>query len=293
MARKDPTPWRVEVVDGEPVPAPRAPLFTTASSWRDIQLSEIAFEPAEAREGYLLSNVVTLCRTPIVLDMTWPGERRRLGYAPGSLNAVPAGMAHSARWERPFEQITLGMTSEFLARAADPDDGPGVFQPRFCFEDKLVAALIGALVEEARAGNPAGVVCAESLATAIVARLFRRDVEDAPDAPFKGGLSTARLRRVLDLIGARLGEDLTLVELAGESGLSLFHFVRSFKERVGLSPHQYILRKRIEQARKLLRDSDLSLADVAGRCGFGSQSSFTTAFRRIQRITPRAFRRAV
>jgi AraC family transcriptional regulator len=239
MARRDPTPWRVEIVDGEPLSTPRTPLFTTGAAWRDIQVSEVSLPPTEMREGYLLSHVVTMCRSPIVLDVAWPGQHRKLGYAPGTLNAVPAGMAYTASWERPFSQVTLGMTSQFLARAADPDSGGGVgsFNPRFCFEDPLVSGLVSALAEEARAGNPAGVVCAESLAAGIVARLFRRDADESAEPPARGGLSTARLRRVLDLISVQLGEDLSLGELATESGLSLFHFVRSFKDRVGLSPH--------------------------------------------------------
>jgi AraC family transcriptional regulator len=157
----------------------------------------------------------------------------------------------------------------------------------------VVAGLVSALAEEARAGNPAGLACAESLAAAVVARLFRRDAEEAPESRAHSGLTTPGLRRVLERIAARLGEDLSLGELASESGLSLYHFVRSFKESVGLSPHQYILRKRIDRAQRLLRESDLPLAAIAAQCGFRTQSSFTTAFRRVQRMTPRAFRRAI
>lgn len=99
-----------------------------------------------------------------------------------------------------------------------------------------------------------------------------------------------RLRCVTEYIQENLETALALLDLANMLQMSVFHFVRSFKQSTGLPPHQYVLRKRIELAKSLLVHPELSIAEVALRCGFGSQSNFTTAFRRLTNVTPGAYR---
>jgi len=102
-----------------------------------------------------------------------------------------------------------------------------------------------------------------------------------------------RLRRVLDYINDRLERNLSLSELAGLVGLNPDYFSRAFKHTTRFSPYRYVLLKRIERACVLLRDPRISISEITGRCGFASQSSFTTAFRRIKGITPSAYRHAL
>jgi AraC family transcriptional regulator len=96
---------------------------------------------------------------------------------------------------------------------------------------------------------------------------------------------------VLEFVDAHLDKSISLSALAHESGTSPFHFARLFKRRTGLAPHQFIIRKRIERARTLLSDADLSIAEVAFRCGFSHQSHFTVTFRRTVGVSPSAYRR--
>src|SRR5262249_60369278 len=75
--------------------------------------------------------------------------------------------------------------------------------------------------------------------------------------------------------------------------LSPYHFARRFKESTGLSPHRYIIARRIERAKELLRgEEDLSLGQVAARVGFWDQGHFTRHFKRLVGVTPRRFRRS-
>lgn len=110
-------------------------------------------------------------------------------------------------------------------------------------------------------------------------------------ARLRGGLSPAAVRRVQLFVEANLGRPLPLKELAGRSGLSAFHFARAFKQTMGVTPHAYVLQRRVERARELLRTTDRSLGEVALETGFGSQSHFTTVFRRITGLTPAVVRR--
>ena len=105
------------------------------------------------------------------------------------------------------------------------------------------------------------------------------------------GLSARRLKAVLGYIREHLHAALTLRDLAAVAHLSPYHFARRFKESTGLSPHQYVIARRIEWAKELLRgEEDLSLAQVAARVGFWDQGHFTRHFKRLVGVTPKRFR---
>jgi AraC family transcriptional regulator len=80
-------------------------------------------------------------------------------------------------------------------------------------------------------------------------------------------------------------------ELASIASMSCGHFARLFKESTGVAPHQYVTAQRVERASRLLAQSELPVVEIALRSGFAAQSSFTTTFRRMTGMTPRAFRR--
>ena len=109
-------------------------------------------------------------------------------------------------------------------------------------------------------------------------------------AVYRGGLPSARLRRVLDYIEVQLGGDTGLRRLAAIAGLSPHHFATAFRRSTGLPPHRYVLERRIERAKELLADPRRPLAEVACALGFPSQAHFTTVFRRLVGITPGAYR---
>jgi AraC family transcriptional regulator len=85
--------------------------------------------------------------------------------------------------------------------------------------------------------------------------------------------------------------DVTLAELAEVAGMSQYHFARLFKASTGLAPHQYVVRRRIEEARRLLERADVPVAQVGFEVGYESQGYFTTLFKREVGVTPAAYRR--
>ena len=99
---------------------------------------------------------------------------------------------------------------------------------------------------------------------------------------------TAALRR----IEREPQAPLTLAALAGDSGLSPFHFLRTFRQVAGLTPHQYLLRTRLHRAALRLRRGAPSISDVAYDCGFNDLSTFNRRFRRLMGVTPGAWRTA-
>jgi AraC-like DNA-binding protein len=112
----------------------------------------------------------------------------------------------------------------------------------------------------------------------------------APTPRSRGGLPPAAIRRIQEYVDTHLSENVDLAVLAGIAGLSVFHFAREFKRTAGVTPHYYLLKKRVERAKNLLSRSDLSLAEIALASGFSDQSHFTRRFRQILGATPREFR---
>jgi AraC family transcriptional regulator len=107
----------------------------------------------------------------------------------------------------------------------------------------------------------------------------------------RGGLSPAALRRVELFVEANLEHPIRLADLAERAGLSKFHFAHAFKASLGTTPRAFAESRRIERAKQLLRESSMTLSAIAIATGFGTQSRFTTVFRRATRTTPAAFRR--
>jgi AraC family transcriptional regulator len=109
----------------------------------------------------------------------------------------------------------------------------------------------------------------------------------------KGGLAPWAQRRCLELMRARLSEDISLDELAAESRLSPFHFARMFKQSVGVPPRVYLTRLRIEKACELLEMTDLPVTEIAQEVGYSSNQVLARVFIKHQRLSPGDYRRAV
>lgn len=107
----------------------------------------------------------------------------------------------------------------------------------------------------------------------------------------RGGLAPAQERRVKELMVAGIDENISLVRLATECGLSSRHFARAFRQSTRLSPHRWLMKCRVERARELLAKGGLSLTEIALTCGFADQSHFTRAFTAFFGTSPGAWRR--
>jgi AraC family transcriptional regulator len=105
-------------------------------------------------------------------------------------------------------------------------------------------------------------------------------------------LPGSRLRRVTEYIRAHLDHDLTLAQLGAVIYMSPYHFARLFQHSTGLPPHRFVVRARIDHAASLLAAPELSIARIAQAVGFRTPSHFSTVFRRLMGVTPRAYRAA-
>lgn len=105
-----------------------------------------------------------------------------------------------------------------------------------------------------------------------------------------GGLSPTQLRRVLEFMDANLQWDVHLTDIAALAGLTPYHFLRSFHSETGLTPHQWLIRRRIARAKSLLAETTLPIAEIAFVVGYASQSAMTAAFSRLTGTSPKQWR---
>jgi AraC family transcriptional regulator len=105
---------------------------------------------------------------------------------------------------------------------------------------------------------------------------------------YRGGLGSARLRRIKELVRAKMGDDLNLDEMAQSIGLSTAHFARMFRKSTGETPHQFVLRQRIERAKAMLRAPGARVVAVA--CGFKTQQHFAQVFCDVCGVSPTQYR---
>jgi AraC family transcriptional regulator len=111
--------------------------------------------------------------------------------------------------------------------------------------------------------------------------------------PVRGGLAAWQVRRAKEILSVNLDGRVPLEEVARECRLSVSHFSRAFRRTMGAAPHNWLLARRVEVAKEKLRDSRLSLLDVALICGFADQSHFTRIFTRMVGVSPGAWRRGL
>ena len=109
--------------------------------------------------------------------------------------------------------------------------------------------------------------------------------------PGTEAIAGSKVGRLIDFIEENLDRDLSLEVLAAEVSLNSLYLPRAFKKVLGQTPHQYVLRRRIERARGLLSNTDMPIVDVALTTGFSSQSHLSNWFLRITGVSPASFRR--
>jgi AraC family transcriptional regulator len=133
---------------------------------------------------------------------------------------------------------------------------------------------------------------AESLASMLAVELFRANGTKPIPAPLTPNVGSARFKLVLDFVEEHLDRDIGLTELASLVGLSVTHFSHAFKTAYGVSPYRYIVQRRIKRAGTLLRTTDDTIAAIAARVGFSSQSRFSGTFAHLIGSAPSAYRSA-
>ena len=240
---------------------------------------------------------LNLDRAPLKLEVQESHGFKRFTVPPESLWISPSTMPITLRLNSTLRYLRVALDPLHLARLVTPsldNVAPMRLRRTYAVQSPQIRHLMLTLRDEADSRNAGGLAFVEAVTAGLGHLLVRHaGVVQPRPVPVRGGLSAVAKRRVLELIDAALDARLTIEMLAREVELSPAHFARAFKETLGRAPHQYLLARRLERARRLLETTGATLSDIAQRTGFADQAHFTKLFKRAFGTTPGALVRAL
>lgn len=242
--------------------------------------------------------VISLTVNPSgIIDRAVEGKWERAELVTDSLTLTPAFLDCYWNWHGepltildvyiPYELMQAAWTEHFRGDPARVN-----LQPKLVFEDRAILLLLHSMLAMIQSPAAVGALQMESFTDHLIMSLLCSSGDAIILRPATRSVLPSRiLQRVKDYVEAHLAEDISLDALAREAGVSRFHFIRLFKESVGVTPHSYLIERRMVRACNLLADSDLPIAEIAYSCGFEDPSYFAARFRRHYRMKPREFRK--
>ncbi|BAY90804.1 MULTISPECIES: helix-turn-helix transcriptional regulator [unclassified Tolypothrix] len=211
----------------------------------------------------------------------------------GDIAIIPEGIAHRCNWNTPAQFMILAFDAALLKQVGEDLVNCDRIQliPHFMSrQDELIQGICWALKAELESGKMGGYLLIDSLKTTLAIHLLRNYCTTQPKlSTYTDGLSQFKLQQLKEYIKEHLHQEIKLSEIAAIAQMSQYHFLRLFKQSMGVTPHQYILQCRINRATYLLQYSQLSIADIAMRVGFCDQSHLTRYFKRVVGVTPKQF----
>lgn len=281
-----------------PQPKEQAKATIIKAEWSDLIVEYGRLSEVGNFDFTMPKNAISVAFAPHE-RVTWSVDGGKPQTTP-----LPAGSVfiYSSRefiWhqrEKESEYLNLFLEPQVINQLAD-DNGISKtieLEHRVIFPDPTILHVAQLLKSEAVNGGLASNLYVESLRNLLAIHLLRNyggiSKKSSQEA---GDFDTFKLKQIKDYIEENLPEQLTIATLAKLVPMSEFHFARIFKTLVGESPYRYILKRRIERAKVLLRLTRFSSAEIAYQVGFSNSSHFTAQFRKLLGVTPIIYRKSL
>ncbi|MBS0663623.1 MAG: helix-turn-helix transcriptional regulator [Verrucomicrobia bacterium] len=283
--------------------AGRRTTVTKGPAWKDVRLTIMSLPP--------VSDIFTM---PAVTEpfIAWISSgdaeaQEREGDGPwvtsrlqrDSMFLTTGGAPYDFRFKtltpEPFEVVlvilSLGIFNEALEEVYGKEASRVRLRDLSGFRDPALTVLLQKLRDEAMLRAPSRLFV-RGIAQAVAVYLARNyAVVDDNAITSTPSLPGFKLRRIIEWMTENMADDFSLAKLAKQAGLSEFHFTRLFKRATGVPPLQYQIKIRMDAARRLLRESELSVITIANQVGYSTPSHFAQVFRKETGLTPRDYRR--
>jgi AraC family transcriptional regulator len=262
--------------------------------WKHLSLIHKRSIPLQTPELQPLQHVIEINLSPnSQVECRADGRLHQEGIGYGATMLAPAYGYYQLANLTNMESVSIALEPDFVARTAheildaervELTMAMGTFDP-------LIYGIGMALKTELESSSPVCGLYIDSLANTLATHLLRRyaSVSDVRVVETERALQHD-FTQVIDYIETYLEQPIELEQLAQVAGMSRFYFCRLFKQVVGLTPHQFVIRRRIERAKHLLRGSNLSIVTIALACGFANQDHLARHFKRLTSVTPTVFR---
>lgn len=276
--------------------AGRLVLDSSALGWRGITVKRYATPPQEVVVPKLTDFAfVAYARRAAVEWRREDGAWEAAAVRPGTVSVLTRAEVSHWRWRDSVDALHVYLPSDVLAATAAEIFGREVealhLTNRLAADDPVLSAAAVRLGEEVRVGGLGGRLYVDALRCQMAVHVLRTHATvRLQDPPRRAGLSPAQRQTIVDYVRHNIAGDIALEDLAGLLTLSVHAFSRRFHDTFGCPPYAYVMRQRLEHAKRQLGRKDIPLKVVAADCGFSDQSHMTRLFRRTMNITPAQYR---
>jgi AraC family transcriptional regulator len=275
--------------------SPGAPMLSSQKAlWHGVKVSYYNFQTAVETPNHCFSqHLLAIHHAVVMKEQLLNGHLRCDLFRNGDICLTPATAPVLVRLQDASEFIALYLEPTFMrqiaAEVVDPDRLEIV--PQFKLNDPLIYQIGIALKANLESESVCNRLYSESMATALSVHLLQHySIQKPKIKRYSDGLSQVRLRQVTEYIHQHSAQNPSLMIMAEIVQMSPYYFSRLFKQSTGLTPHQYLLKCRTDQAKQLLKTTKLSIADIANQVGFVDQSHLNRHFKRHFGISPSQIR---
>jgi AraC family transcriptional regulator len=267
-------------------------LLGAATPWAGLPIEAHQIQSFEG--GGETGPVDGECGLLVILDgkvdivLRRQGQDIRIPALPGATFLLSShDRPHFVRMTGSADAVAVRLPTEWFQRLSLDGAPSGFGRTKTLARDVTVSSLVRAMRDEVARGAVTGRLYADSLSLALLSYVVEREPRCV--ALVRGRLSELECHRLRNHVLERLGEDLSLEELAAHVGRRPRHFSTLFRQAFGVPPHRYVLRQRLAEGARLLANGEEDIAAIAFRLGFSSQSHFAAAFRSAHGVTPRRY----
>lgn len=275
-------------IDSKPV------ISSDHLGWTSIKVSMWdRVSPNEAYDAALSSKHLVMIHgsaDPVKLHAFEQADQQRGITRSGDVQIVPVQTKLFCQWEQTISFLKMEIVPTFLKEVAEEsgfgETGELMLERKFLVQDKKLLQLGEWMLEELHNGGASGKLYRDSLANMTAVHLLQHYTTSSEKCIKLSKLTNQQITLVIEYMQAHLEKDMSLEELAAAANVSISHLVRLFKKQTGLTPHQYLIQLRVEQAKTLIRCGRLGMKEIAAQVGFSDQGHFTKLFKRTTGLTP-------
>ena len=275
----------------------RSPIFSShAVGWDSLGIAydwyPVEKIPKVISQQHAIG-IFTDVPSPAITERYIDGHFKREQVVRGSCVIIPANMSQYAEWNQASGAVTISIDPTVFAQTIHEVVDPDTIEllPLFATPDPFIYQIGVALKSALTKQGDTSRLYAETLVNSLILHLLEHYTTIRPNLreTTSGKLPQYKLKQIIDYINAYLDRDLSLKELSSVVEMSPQYFSQLFKQSTGITPHQYVIRCRIEQAKRLIEQRKLSLAEIAIQVGFVDQSHLHRHFKRLVGVTPKNY----
>jgi AraC family transcriptional regulator len=271
---------------------PCAPLLSSIKAGWEHLFLEYHYQPSgEHQEVCAAGDTIAIFTKVDAIgkaERTIDGTLYEHSVTAGDIIILPAKVGVKACWQGSSEFILLGFPPHLFSHIVDESRARQVI-PQLGISDPLILQM-GLALKQVLENNLNSRLYVETMANALFVHLIQNYATNKPVLTESAkGLGRRKLQQAIDYINTNLDRDLSLSELANLVQISPHYFALLFKQSTGLTPHQYVIKARVNRSKELLQQGELSIADISQIVGFANQSHLNLHFKRLVGVTPKKY----